>query len=204
MISIAALRETCFDPLFAGQAVFRHLLEATARPGHVVSLGEIPLVVPPPRLRPACAVLLAVLDREVTFHVTGPGAAEVRDYLHFNTGAHSTGPEAADFILVTGGSAGVSLDRVRRGTLQAPHESATVVYAPAELEPPAEDADVILVLSGPGIPGERRLRLRGVLGEDFERLREGRTFPLGLDLWLVGADGGLCAIPRSTRWRRER
>jgi alpha-D-ribose 1-methylphosphonate 5-triphosphate synthase subunit PhnH len=204
MITAASLRETCFDPLFAGQAVFRHLLEATARPGHVVSIGEIPLVVPPAPLRPACALLLALLDREVTFHVTGPGASEIRDYLHFNTGSHSTDPEDADFILVTGASAGASLARARHGTLEAPHESATIVYTPAELGPPAEDADVILVLSGPGVPGERRLRLRGVLGEDFERLREGRAFPLGLDLWFAAADGGLCVIPRSTHWRRER
>jgi alpha-D-ribose 1-methylphosphonate 5-triphosphate synthase subunit PhnH len=204
MISVAALRETRFDPLFAGQANFRHLLEATARPGHVVSLGDVPLVVPPARLRPACAVLLAVLDREVTFHVTGPGASEIRDYLHFNTGSHSTHPEDADFILVTGASAGASLDRARRGTLEAPHETATLVYAPAELEPLAEDADVSLVLSGPGITGERRLRLRGVGGEDFERLREDREFPRGLDLWFAAADGGLCAITGSTRWRQER
>jgi alpha-D-ribose 1-methylphosphonate 5-triphosphate synthase subunit PhnH len=204
MVSVAALREIRFDPLFAGQAIFRHLLEATARPGHVVSLGDVPLVVPPARLRPACAVLLVVLDREVTFHVTGPGASEVRDYLHFNTGSHSTDPEDADFILVTGASAGASLDRARRGTLEAPHETATIVYAPAELGPPAEDADVSLVLSGPGILGERRLRLRGVAREDFERLREDRAFPLGLDLWFAAADGGLCAIPRSTRWRQDR
>src|SRR5919108_6107973 len=84
----AELRETWFDPIVAGPALSRRLLEATACPGRVISLGEIALAVPPPRLRSACALLLAVMDREATFHVLGPHADRMREYLRFNTGAH--------------------------------------------------------------------------------------------------------------------
>jgi len=52
MTALAELRETQFDPLFAGQALFRRVLEATARPGLVVLLGDVALAVPSPRLRP--------------------------------------------------------------------------------------------------------------------------------------------------------
>ena len=90
MILTAELRETAFDPVFGAQAMFRRLLEATARPGLVVSLADVPLVVPPARLRPACVLLLALMDREVTFSVVGPEAETVREYLRFNTGAHAT------------------------------------------------------------------------------------------------------------------
>src|SRR5687768_14065630 len=105
----ATFRETCFDPLFAGPTISRCLLDAMSRPGVVLPLGEIPLVVPPPDLRPACAVLLAVLDRDVTFHVTDPGASEIRDYLRFNSGARPAPAERADFVLVIGPSAGPAL-----------------------------------------------------------------------------------------------
>src|ERR1044071_948861 len=90
MIGSAELRETAFDPVFGAQPMFRRLLEATARPGLVVPLGDVPLLVPPARLRPASVLLLALMDREVTFAVVGPDAEMVREYLRFNTRAHRT------------------------------------------------------------------------------------------------------------------
>lgn len=204
MISVAAFREPRFDPLVAGQAVLGCLREATERPGHVVPLGDIPLVVPPPHLRAACAVLLAVLDRELTFHVTGPGAAAVREYLHFNTGAHSTDPEDAGFVLVTGASCGDCLHRATRGTRPGSHDGVVVVYAPTELQPAAADADVVLALSTVESPGDRRLAVRGVAGSDFERMCAGHDARPRFDIWFATVDGRLCAIPRSARWRVER
>jgi alpha-D-ribose 1-methylphosphonate 5-triphosphate synthase subunit PhnH len=201
MMALAELRETRFDPLFAGQALFRRLLEATARPGLVVPLGEITLAVPSPRLRPACALLLAVMDREVTFHVLGPGTERLREYLRFNTGAHVNDLDAADFVLVT--APGQRWDRVRRGTLEAPHEGATVVCAPTSVASAPAIADVTLRLQGPGIVGETRLSIQGLHGADLAPLVTRRDFPMGVDVWLAAADGCLAVIPRSTRCREE-
>jgi phosphonate C-P lyase system protein PhnH len=192
MMAVADLRETRFDPLFEGQMLLRRLLDATARPGLVVPLGEITLAVPAPALRPACALLLAVMDREVTFHVLGPGAERVREYLRFNTGAHATELGAADFVLVT--APGLARD----GTLQAPHEGATVVCIPASVSSAAGIADVTLRLQGGGVVGETRLAIQGLRESDLAPLvmrPEGRR---GVDLWLAAADGCLAVIPRRT------
>ena len=199
MTALAELRETQFDPLFAGQALFRRVLEATARPGLVVPLGDVALAVPSPRLRPACALLLAILDREVSFHVVGPAAERVREYLRFNTGAHVVGQEAADFLLVT--ASGSRWQGARRGTLEAPHEGATVVCVPSRLGCPPEVADVTLGLQGPGISGEAQLSMQGLRADDLAPLWTRQEFPLGVDLWLAAADGHLAVIPRSTRCR---
>ena len=197
----AELRETAFDPVFCAQALFRRLLEATARPGLVVALGECPLVVPPARLRPACALLLALMDREVTFSVVGPDAETVREYLRFNTGAHATGVAAADFVLVT--ASGGDWSPARRGALDAPHESATVVLTPLAVGGPRRAADVTLALTGPGIAGEALLPLRGLSVFDVAPLVDRADFPLGVDVWLAGADSRLAVVPRSARCRIE-
>lgn len=196
----AAFREMCFDPLFAGSAISRCLLDAISRPGSVLPLGEIPLVVPPADLRPACAVLLAVLDRDVTFHVTDPGASEIRDYLRFNTGARPAGPEHADFVLVVGRSAGAALDAIVGTLPDRGDDGARVVYAPTALDPEETRADVILELGVAHGLGERCLSLSGVAPADFHRLSAARLTSRPLDLWFASADGRLAAIPRSTGW----
>jgi phosphonate C-P lyase system protein PhnH len=201
MMAVADLRETRFDPLFEGQALLRRLLDATARPGLVVPLGEITLAVPAPALRPACALLLAVMDREVTFHVLGPGAERVREYLRFNTGAHVTDLGAADFVLVT--APGLARDDVKLGMLQAPHEGATVVCIPASVSSAAGIADVTLRLQGDGVVGETRLAIQGLRECDLAPLVTRPEGRLGVDLWLAAADGCLAVIPRCTRCHEQ-
>jgi alpha-D-ribose 1-methylphosphonate 5-triphosphate synthase subunit PhnH len=199
-MSTAALYETAFDPIRDAQALFRQLLEATARPGRVLRMVAPPLAVPPSRLRPACALLLAALDVEVGVHVLGPGAAEVAGYLCLNTGARMAPLEEADFVLVTAGESGGRLFRIKRGSLEAPHEGATVVYAPDTLEAPPGPGTVRLSLSGPGIAGTAPLAVAGISPAEFAGLQALADFPMGVDLWLAAADGTLAVIPRSTRW----
>jgi alpha-D-ribose 1-methylphosphonate 5-triphosphate synthase subunit PhnH len=197
-------RETCFDPLFAGPTISRCLLDAVCRPGTVLPLGDNPLVVPPSDLRPACAVLLAVLDRDVTFHVADGGTSDMREYLRFNTGAHAAAPEDADFLLVVGPTAGPALDAILHAAPGPSDDGVRLVYAPSELDPLDTRPDVVLHLDDSEIYGERRLAVGGVSAGDFEGLHERRSTSRPVDLWFVSADGRLAAIPRSTRWRPAR
>ena len=199
----AEIRETGFDHCLDSQDLFRRLLRATARPGTLVDLRPLSLTVPPGPLRPACALLLAVLDLEVSFHVVGPEAAWLTEYLCLNTGAWEAPIENADFILVTAPTAGDAIGRVRCGTLTAPHRGATVIYTPMSLTPPTDPGTLVLSLQGPGIAREARLPVRGILAGEWERLRALMDFPLGVDIWLAARDGDLAVIPRSTRFRVE-
>jgi len=201
MKRLGTFRETCFDPLFAGPTISRTLLDAMSRPATVLPLGEIPLVVPPPDLRPACAVLLAVLDRDVTFHVADAGASDMRDYLRFNTGAHAAAPEDADFVLVVGPTAGPALDAILRAAPEPTDDGVRLVYAPVDLDPLDSRPDLILELDDAEIYGERRLALDGLAASDFERLYACRATSRPVDLWFASPDGRLAAIPRATRWR---
>jgi alpha-D-ribose 1-methylphosphonate 5-triphosphate synthase subunit PhnH len=199
MTVLAALRESAFDPISDRDALVRRLLDATAHPGSVVSVDGPALVVPPTRLRLACALLLAVLDRDVGFHLLGAEATDIRHYLRFNTGAQPSWLERANFILITGTSAGEALGRLRRRALDAWRDRLTIIYAPTSLSPSDDAADVELAVTGPDAPAVRTLCLTGVAAEDFDALRETR---LGVDIWLASGDGFLAVIPRLLRWHR--
>ena len=196
-----ALREARFDPLRSGGPLLRRLAEATARPGAVVPLGEIPITLPPPRLRSASALLLALLDRETSFHVHGTHAVGLRDYLRFNTGARASDIEDADFVLVTG--AGLGGDATRVGGRS--EFSSTVIYAPLSLRAGSPEAsglsaedDVVLLLASAGLPRRSTLFVNGVAREDFDGLRGARN---GIGIWFASLAGGLAALPPSTTWR---
>jgi alpha-D-ribose 1-methylphosphonate 5-triphosphate synthase subunit PhnH len=204
MKRLGTYRETWFDPLFAGAAISRTLLDAVSRPATVLPLGDIPLVVPPSGLRPACAVLLAVLDRDVTFHVADAEAADMRDYLRFNTGAHAAAPEDADFVLVVGPTAGPALDAIVRAAHEPTDDGVRLVYVPDDLNPLDGRAEVVLELDDAEIYGTRRLTVDGLAAADFARLHTCRATSRPVDLWFVSPDGRLAAIPRTTRWRPAR
>ncbi len=199
----ADLLERGFDPVFHGQACFRALLTATARLGTPIGLPHVSLEIPDPRHRSACLLLLALLDLEVSLHTLGRGAAMLSDYLAANTGARLAPVESADFVLVLDPDSGGRVVHAKRGCLTAPHEGATLVYAPASLDETAGSGGVVLRLEGPGVGAPRRLGIGGLAGDEIDRWREITDFPTGVDIWLAAADGRVAVIPRSARWSRE-
>jgi len=202
-MTTADLRERRFDPVVHGQRLFRQVLEATARPGSLVSLEDLPLEAPEPRLRGACALLLALLDLEVTFHAMGPGAPRLADYVMANTGTRLTPLEAADFVLIAGRDSAGRVALAKRGSLVAPHGGATLLYAPDWLSMLPRPDGVTLCLRGPGIPDARHLAIGGITPAEIECWKRLNDFPLGVDIWLAASDGQLAAIPRSIRWDQE-
>jgi alpha-D-ribose 1-methylphosphonate 5-triphosphate synthase subunit PhnH len=187
MITTAEFREAQFDPLEAADELVSRVREATARPGLVVDLGDLELTVPPPRLRAACALLLALMDDEVSFHVLGPDAGRLRSYLRFHTGARPTALADADFVLVTqpAGTGGAGVSGLRDG--------ATVVCPVRGLSNTVEPADLVLCLDGQHASDGRWLAIQGVRRVDLAPALEQRAF----DVWLVAADGRLAVLPRT-------
>jgi len=202
-MNTADLLERNFDPVFHSQACFRALLKAVARPGRRIDLPSVSLEIPDPHDRNACLLLLALLDLEVSFNVMGRQSALLSDYLVANTSGRLAPVESADFVLVLGPESGGRVARAKRGSLTAPHEGATLVYTPSSLHDTAALGDVVLRLEGPGIGAPRRLGIVGLAGSEVDCWYGLTDFPTGVDVWLAAADGGVAAIPRSTRWCRE-
>ncbi|MGP4097489.1 phosphonate C-P lyase system protein PhnH [Nonomuraea sp. KM90] len=83
---------------------------------------------------------------------------------------------------------------------QVPGPQVPGPQVPGPQVPGAEGPGVVLVLSGPGVPGTRRLRVTGLAREVFAALAAANAgFPAGVDTFLVAADGTVAGLPRSTR-----
>ena len=191
----AAVAPGFADAALAGQAHFRDLLEAMARPGRIVRLGgELPA--PPAPLHPASyALLLSLADFETPLWLD-PALRQpsVEGTLRFHAGCPlTTDPASAAFAVAADAAALPALEGFAQGTPDYPDRSTTVLLQVAGL-----GAGEPLRLSGPGIDGGAGLAVRGVRPGLWAELRQNQAlFPLGVDLVLVAGER-LAALPRST------
>jgi len=184
------------DPVLAAQATFRAVLDATARPGTVVTLTER-LDAPTPLTAGAAAIALTLCDHDTHVWLDAPLAATpaVGEWLRFHTAARLIAdPAGAAFAFVADAQALPPFETFNPGTLEYPDRSTTIVIAVASFNEGAH-----LVLTGPGIAGQRAVRVAGLPADILARLVENRRlFPRGVDLLLVcGSD--IMALPRTTR-----
>ncbi|MCI2420269.1 phosphonate C-P lyase system protein PhnH [Saccharopolyspora sp. K220] len=162
------------------QLVFRAVLDALARPGEVLRLPESP--VPAPLLP-----VLALADLDTPVHVD-----DWADVVRTQTAApivDRSGARLAALLKPFG-----ELSGFRVGSAAAPEEAALVSVAVQGF-----GAGPALRLSGPGVPGQRELRVSGLPADFVAQRRNLIAFPAGPDLLLVDPAGELVGLPRSTR-----
>ena len=166
------------------QALFRRILDATARPGMAVDLADL--------LDGAPAALAAL----ATFCDNTQSLADLTGTLTPSDWAFldvpRTAPEKAAFILAHGAEAPAFAPRL--GALDLPEGGATVVVLVDSLS-----GGAALALQGPGISATRSLAPQGLAPEWLTaRARWCADFPLGVDLVLADA-AQLTALPRTTQ-----
>jgi alpha-D-ribose 1-methylphosphonate 5-triphosphate synthase subunit PhnH len=178
------------DPVLLGHAVYRPLLQAMSRPGTVWRLPA------EARSRPLVALLGAIADREVAFHVAAADDAALGREIAWATGARPAALEEADFVIFPWAESVGRALRARRGTLEYPDGGATLVYVIRRCAPEGGRA----VLRGPGIRDAARPALEGLDPRELGWLREANAaFPLGVDAIFLDSDAQVICIPRSTR-----
>ncbi|HEV3373434.1 MAG TPA: phosphonate C-P lyase system protein PhnH [Xanthobacteraceae bacterium] len=184
------------DPALASQAVFRTVMEATARPGLPRPLAS-KLAPPPPLRASAAAVALTLLDYETPFWLDQglAAAGEVAAWLKFHTGAPQTTDSAqAAFAFVCDSAAMPPFETFALGSLEYPDHSTMLVVQVEKFDEGDE-----LVLSGPGIPGTRLFSAAPLPARFRTQLIANREmFPRGVDLILV-SETAVAALPRSVR-----
>jgi alpha-D-ribose 1-methylphosphonate 5-triphosphate synthase subunit PhnH len=183
------------------QAVFRVLLESLARPGRVRALPA-----PVPGGRPGAAagrgvgpgivpLALAVIGSKVA--VLGAPSWQAR--ICRATGASAADLAEASLVAIYGTADPQAVSRLRRGSAVAPEDGAKVGLACGDLTE-GGPGETTLELSGPGVPGRKRLGVDGVRRDVFDALRAvNAMFPAGVDVWLVDERGQVAGLPRSTR-----
>lgn len=208
---------------------FRKLLDSLARPGKMnqltapTSLGNPPSyqVEGTAELLPvnlyALGAIATLLDAETSFALSAHGKwlvaqHPVATWLAVRSGSHVTAPELAEFALFCDGTSYSLLAELSQGSLLEPETSATAFCCVERLtEPKKEGHDstqlhtsesVLLELTGPGIPDKRVLTVHGLSMVVIELIQATRrSYPRGIDLYLIDALGRCVGLPRTTKIR---
>lgn len=198
--AIAALPPGLPDPVHDAQAVFRRLLDAMARPGHIAALPPAlggRLGVPAGLSAATAAVLLALADADTAVHAGAAMDERIAGWLRLHTGARlAASARDAGWLVADADDAERALADADPGSDEAPHTAATVVLEVRSLGAACEPA---LLLQGPGIDGRCVLHVGGP-GPTFwqRRIAQQALFPCGADLILCCGER-FAALPRSTR-----
>ncbi|MBN9081425.1 MAG: phosphonate C-P lyase system protein PhnH [Rhizobiales bacterium] len=184
------------DPVFNAQSAFRIIMDAMARPGHVLA---IPAYATPPVPLSAIAgtVACTLLDVDTPFWLDQALAANpaLQAWLTFHTGARAAAtPVEAHFALVGDPTSMPSLERFALGSHNYPDQSTTLILQVGSL-----DGGVPLTFAGPGIKGRKTIAPQGLpAGFTAQWHDNGKRFPCGVDLILTSADAIAC-LPRTAR-----
>lgn len=193
-------------------AIFRHLLDALARPGTLHQLPETGITQTlPETLNPyALDALATLLDRETTAAVCIAGEWLNADDAQFTAlrrmlPAIMVEPALADFALIGGGA--VRLSDLPQGTLSEPERGATAFLCVRSIMASAisdHDDALVLDLRGPGIKDVATVIVAG-LGDEVlaQIIQTRREYPQGVDVLCIARDGQCLGLPRSTRLSRR-
>src|SRR5258706_8215040 len=196
MTTVAELQAGFGDKVLSGQATFRWVMDAMARPGSVRRVAAVARA-PGAMMRGTAAIALTLFDHDTPVWLD-PLMSETPDvtkWLKFHAGAPVTANSSiCSFAMIDDARALPALDRFAFGSNEYPDRSTTLILQVESLTqgPPLE-------LCGPGIDGTAVLQAAIQPANLFERLDINRTlFPRGIDVVLV-ADDAIVAIPRTTR-----
>lgn len=193
------------------QATFRVLLNALSHPGTVYSLGPViqsqGLNLSGPH--GLAIIASAFLDDQVSYAVCGSGKDHWERTIARATAAtpqSDMGDAAWVFFLpgLSDSDMAIARRRVPCGTLEAPHEGATLVFAVEAIsEYPGVPDCLQIRLRGPGIQNLQQLSITGWNHEWIAVRRElNLESPRGIDIVLVDEQGQIAALPRSTAVER--
>ncbi|RCW51724.1 phosphonate C-P lyase system protein PhnH [Paenibacillus prosopidis] len=200
-------KEQVFDRIHDTQFIYRTLLEAMSRPGHVSSIapacGKLELADPAHKI--VTGLALTLLDGEVSFSISMKRGGELEDSIRKQTFSQVQPSEKADYIFADGSGdedyIRELMSSVRTGTLLAPEAGATLFLMVDHFNNENTVTDQ-WTLSGPGIMETRTLSVSGISKEWMtERARVNAEYPMGVDMVLFTPGGQMTALMRTTKVR---
>jgi alpha-D-ribose 1-methylphosphonate 5-triphosphate synthase subunit PhnH len=176
------------------QAVFRLLLDSLSRPGEVFHLpAELVGRIPPVEIP-----LLAVLGYDTPFSVID-GDATCEQLISRATSGRIVPYDEAAYICVLNPLNSLLPLGFSLGTALRPDFAAQVVVQISGIFTAATEETSTFVISGPGVETVNHVACTGVQeGQLNFLLQRIWSAPRGTDLWLVGVDGSLVGVPRTS------
>jgi len=185
---------------FGSQAVFRTSLNALSYPGRPLEM-QLDCALPRQGQGAAAALLLGLLDSDTTLWMS-PSVlhSDATPWLRFHTGCKvAEDVRTAQFIWVAHDDSLPQMSTLMQGSDAYPDQSATCIIETQGFDSEVDD----LVLEGPGIDGERTLKVLGLPDVFIEQWTNNHGFfPRGVDVFLTDATH-VIGLPRTTRISRK-
>ncbi len=162
---------------------FRAVLSALAHPGQAFD-GPLAGGADAAR-RTATLAIEAIWDGTTPMYFAAP--------LPLRFEARAAAPDEAAVLVVEGALDEALVGAARRGSEELPEDGATLVCIGGA---PARTA---ACLRGPGIDGERTVRLPLTAAALVAREAACARYPLGIDIVFFGTDGRIAGLPRTTQ-----
>ncbi len=186
------------------QAVYRKVIDSMSKPGLISNVHsqaeKITLTIG--CFNSTLLLILMLLDTEIKFKVCSEHEEEITQAINRLTYAQATELEGADFIIVLHDAPPQELVRALRrayaGDLLNPHKSATIIF---EADSVTNEPD--LILTGPGIEKENRIRVN--TSDEWVDLRAEKNseYPLGIEIIITDPDDNILCLPRTTQITRQ-
>lgn len=183
----------------ASQATFDAIMRSISEPG---TIRQIPSAQRSSDIPDIASLALALADVDVTvaanLAATRNSQPPITELVADATGATITDLDDA-WIALLDQPTPAEMQLLSTGSALEPELAARVAIAVDGLSRTRHDGWTELVLSGPGVPGQRSLWVSGVDPAVLQGLGQASGhFPAGLDTWLFDPNGQVAAIPRST------
>jgi alpha-D-ribose 1-methylphosphonate 5-triphosphate synthase subunit PhnH len=187
------------DPVSGAQATFRAVLDATARPGTIMTAHTL-LAAPAPLSAATAAVALTLCDQDTCVWLDATlRTAGIIDWLRFHTGTRVVDdPSRAAFAFVGAANEVPPFSAFNPGLPEYPDRSTTLVLQVSSFREGPHH-----ILTGPGIRDRQGMQATPLPLDFAERLAANRRlFPCGVDLLLCTATE-IMGLPRSVRLMLE-
>ncbi|MBM7573304.1 phosphonate C-P lyase system protein PhnH [Aquibacillus albus] len=198
-----------FDTTHDTQYIYRKLLDCMARPGKIQSIQSVTRKLNdfPDGLSTLLAIALTLVDREVSYHLISDQSNRVHNYLKWKTFSEQASIENTDYLFINQNLGEDKIYQlmslVKKGTLEDPHQSATIILHVDELSIDQNKRQAFH-LSGPGINGVTTCYVKGLpIAWIKQRQIINSEYPIGVDFILTTTAGEIMAIPRTTVIERK-
>lgn len=186
------------------QAAYRKTMDSMSRPGLLSNIHDQAEKV---TMKIGCfdatlVLVLMLFDTEVKFKICSEREAEIAKIINQLTYAKNTELGSADFIIVLHDAHPDDLAQALRmaypGDLLNPHKAATIIV---EADFVSNDSD--LILTGPGIEKESRVKVQRPDEWIDLRAEKNSEYPLGIELIFTDRYDNILCLPRTTQIAKQ-
>lgn len=177
------------------QQTFDAFMRTLAEPG---TIRHLPEAILDDRIAVAAWLPLALADVDVNVSIDDDPNGTSAHLIRLATGARLVSLELADVAAFSSIEVH-QIERIPIGTALDPERGAKVAIRVDAVTLDATSCSLTIALEGPGVPGKRLLGVDGLSANVASRLGTASgPFPAGFDTWLIGNDGAVAGISRST------